>query len=207
MEPAKRCRVSNFNPLDVADLLTSLERFLGSRRDEFDSFEIEARGASDNSDYKPKLKWKPTERKKMTSCLAEKIFAMASAKTCVLSIAWIRRLPVECRIAVCKDVYAGASKFFGDAKDFCPNFPKLARKIVLQLLPTNFLPQRSWRPIFGVTSKKMVFICFCANGRHFCPDFQGILPRFSMISPKYLGITPGFSTNQNFWGCAFTPAS
>jgi len=56
MEPAKRCRVSNFNPLDVADLLTSLERFLGSRRDEFDSFEIEARGASDNSDYKPKLK-------------------------------------------------------------------------------------------------------------------------------------------------------
>ena len=36
----------------------------------------------------------------------------------------------------------GASKFLGD---FCLNFPKLPRKVVLRLLPSKFLPQRSWR--------------------------------------------------------------
>jgi len=33
---------------------------------------------------------------------------------------------------------------FGGANDFCPNFPKLARKAVLRLLPTD---ARSWRPV------------------------------------------------------------
>ena len=43
---------------------------------------------------------------------------------------------------------------FGGAKDFCPNFPKRVRKVVVQLLPTNFLPQRSWRSFSGVASQK-----------------------------------------------------
>jgi len=73
-----------------------------------------------------------------------------------------------------------SKQIFGGAKDFCPNFPKLAQKVAGRLLPTNFLPQRSWRPFLGVTSKKNVFICFSANvfkshnvGHHFFPNSQG----------------------------------
>jgi len=58
-------------------------------------------------------------------------------------------------------------QIFGDAKDFCLNFPKLARKVFVQLLRTNFLTQRSRRPIFSMTSKKGLHV-FSANfGRHF----------------------------------------
>jgi len=33
------------------------------------------------------------------------------------------------------------------------------------------------------------------------------LPGLLEILPRFLGILPGFSTNQNFWGCACTRAS
>ena len=56
-------------------------------------------------------------------------------------------------------------QIFGGAKDFCPNFPKLAQKVVFQLLWT----------VFWCDLEKMVFTCFSANvGRHFCPNFQQI---------------------------------
>jgi len=46
-------------------------------------------------------------------------------------------------------------QIFRGGQDFCPNFPKLARKVFVWPLPTNFLPpQRSWRPFSDVTSKK-----------------------------------------------------
>jgi len=32
-----------------------------------------------------------------------------------------------------------SKQIFGSAKDFCPNFPKLAQKVVGQLLPTVFV--------------------------------------------------------------------
>ena len=41
-------------------------------------------------------------------------------------------------------------QFLGGAKDFCPNFPKLTRKLFVRLLPTNFLPQRAWKPFVDV---------------------------------------------------------
>ena len=47
----------------------------------------------------------------------------------------------------------GAGKF-SVCEGFCSDFPKLAEKVFVQLLPLNFLLQRSWRPLFGVTSKK-----------------------------------------------------
>jgi len=47
-----------------------------------------------------------------------------------------------------------SKQVFGGAEDFRPNFPKLARKVVLQLLPTKFLPQRTWRHFFGGGYKK-----------------------------------------------------
>jgi len=51
---------------------------------------------------------------------------------------------------------------FGDAKDFCPNFPKLAQKVVVRLLPTNFLPQRSWtEDLFWCDLWKRLPLVFC----------------------------------------------
>jgi len=50
-----------------------------------------------------------------------------------------------------------SKRIFGGAKDFCSNFPKLAQKVVMQILPT----------VFWCGLQKMVFTCFSANvGRH-----------------------------------------
>ena len=84
----------------------------------------------------------------------------------------------------------GAGKFLG-CEGFCPDFPKRARKGFVQLLPKNLLPQRSRRPLFGVTFKKGL-MCFYASserhflksnnvGRHFYADFQGICQDFQQI--------------------------
>jgi len=99
---------------------------------------------------------------------------------------------------------------------FCPNFPKLARKVVVRLLPTNFLPQRSGRPVL-VWPQGPSFVFFC---RRWAPTFEvkqrwtpflhrcsGSLPRNLGILPKFSGILPGFSTKQIFWGWAFTPCT
>jgi len=102
---------------------------------------------------------------------------------------------------------------FWGTKDFCPNFPKLARKIVA---PLNLCEYFLMKP--------KVFMRFCTRWAPFCPAFsetlprfQGILrrfqrfsrifPRFPQIFPRFWGILPGFSSNQNFWGCTCTPAS
>jgi len=48
-------------------------------------------------------------------------------------------------------------QIFEGAKDFCTNFPKLAQKVVVQILPT----------VFWCDLQNMVFTCFSANvGRH-----------------------------------------
>ena len=103
-----------------------------------------------------------------------------------------------------------SKQILGGAKDFCLNFPKLARKVVVRLLPKNFISQRLLRP-FLVRPPKKGLNFFFANvgrhflksnnvGRHFFPEFQGFCPNF-------LGFCPGFFANQNFWGCGCTPAS
>ena len=114
--------------------------------------------------------------------------------------------------------------YFWGTKDFCPNFPKLARK--------NFGPSavHCMRTEFRMSSKKTTSSCYFGGhflkskhvGRRFClyfslPRFSGILRRFSQILPRLSLILPGFSEifpgflpNQDFWGFActpFTPAS
>jgi len=57
-------------------------------------------------------------------------------------------------------------QIYGGAKEFCPDSPKLAQKIL----------QNKWRPKqkaeFGrhVIKKKIL----CQSGRHFCSDIQGV---------------------------------
>ena len=108
-------------------------------------------------------------------------------------------------------------QIFGGVKDFCPNFPKLVRKCFVRLLPTNFLPQSTWIPVVGVTPKKVLIVFFCKRWAPFfevkqcwapfLPGFSEIVHWFSEVLPNFSGILPKVSTNQNFWGCAFTPAS
>jgi len=84
-----------------------------------------------------------------------------------------------------------ASKFLGDATDFCPNFPKLAQNVVVEFC----------RPFLCCDLKKMVFTCFSANlgrhfsksnnvGRHFCPNFQGYCPDFQHIKTFGVRLRP-----------------
>jgi len=68
-----------------------------------------------------------------------------------------------------------ASKFFGVRKTSAQIFSKIAQKVVLWLLPTNFLLQKSWlKAFFGVTSKKGSTYFFAIIGCHIFPDFLGM---------------------------------
>ena len=96
-----------------------------------------------------------------------------------------------------------SKQMFQNAKDIFPNFPKLARNVSVRLLPTISLPQRSWRPFFGVSSNiKGLNVFFYNRWAHFCEIKQRWAPfllGFSEILPRLL-------TNQSFLGCACTPA-
>jgi len=86
-------------------------------------------------------------------------------------------------------------QIFGGVMDFCPNFPKLGRKVFLLLLPTYFAQERSWRPFLDVTSKKMFSCVFLQTlgaifysqtmlSVIFAWNFR-VLPRCSGICPHF----------------------
>jgi len=88
-------------------------------------------------------------------------------------------------------------QIFG-VRRLCPNVPKLA-----QLLPTNLLPQRSWRPLFGVTSKKRSLCVFMQTlGAIFLSQTA-----LALFLPGFSGLLPRFSAIQNFWECACNPCT
>ena len=101
-----------------------------------------------------------------------------------------------------------SKQIFGGAKDFCLNFPKLARTVVVRLLPKNFLPQRLLRYFLEWTPKNGLNLFFCKLWAPFFEVKQRWSPFLSGLSgilPRYSGILPKFLTNQNFWECACTP--
>ena len=69
----------------------------------------------------------------------------------------------------CRGHKCRSRQIFGSGKDFCPNFPKLARK--------KF--QRKWP-----SKKRLHFISCCAHFskskhfKHFCPNFPQTCPSF-----------------------------
>jgi len=88
---------------------------------------------------------------------------------------------------------------FGDAKDFCPNFPKFPEKFCATFA-YKFSPTKIIKTFFGVTSKK-VFMCFSEKlgryflkssnvERHFYADFQGCCPDFQRIKTFGDVLTP-----------------
>jgi len=83
-----------------------------------------------------------------------------------------------------------SKQIFGSAKNFCPNFPKLARK-VLGDIACKFFPSKIMKTFFGMTSKKGLHVFFCKNTilwaplyeikqdwEPFCPDFERLCPDF-----------------------------
>jgi len=80
---------------------------------------------------------------------------------------------------------------FGVAKDFCPNFPKLSRKVFCATFTYKFSPTKIMKTFCGVTSKKGLHVIFCKTwapflksskvGRHFHANFRGCFPDFQQI--------------------------
>jgi len=67
--------------------------------------------------------------------------------------------------------------------------PKLPEKFFVQLLPTKFLPQRSLKTFFGVTSKKGLHVFFC---KPWAPFFE--------VKQLLAAFLPRILANQTFGG-------
>ena len=125
---------------------------------------------------------------------------------------------------------------FGSAKDFRPNFPKLARKKLQRKWPPKKtlhffscwvrlfkskhnsstivelaqispnLPEKNKIKTWPPKEKKCLHLNF---GCHFCKikAHTAIVRTVSQILPKFPQILPRFSPNQKFWGCSCTPIS
>ena len=87
-------------------------------------------------------------------------------------------------------------QLFGGAKDFCPNFPKLAWKVFCETFTYKVAPIKIVKTFFWWDFQIKVFMCLFANvGRHFvksnnvgchiCPDFQEFCSDFRQI--KHFG--------------------
>ena len=95
---------------------------------------------------------------------------------------------------------------YGGAKEFFPNSPTLARKI-LDLQKKLFMSIRApcdlQKKAVHVNSGAIVFKSKHV-GRHFCPDFQGVLEDSQIFCPDLVDFVR-FSPNQNFWGAVAPP--
>jgi len=107
---------------------------------------------------------------------------------------------------------AGAGKFLGVRKILAQNFPNLPKKLQKMSLPTQ---EKSlhviWSPFFS--NQSTMGAIFARIFREFAEIIRGFTKVFtyfaqiSTILSVFWGILPGFSPNQNFWGCTCTPAS
>ena len=120
-------------------------------------------------------------------------------------VKWCFDLHVECcGSCMVSTIAVESGKIFGVLKIFARMFSNLPEKF-WATLPTNFFPQRSWRPFFGMTSGwKKVFMYF-SSLYEIKQGWAPFLPRFSDILPRFSRILPGFSINQNLQGCLCTP--
>ena len=98
-------------------------------------------------------------------------------------------LYVQAKFEMQQHVGVGASKFLGVRRLFARISPNLPESYCATS-PTNFLPQRSRRPLFGVTSKKRSSVAFRKTvGVIFAQIFRNFAQSFD---------------NSNLWGCAWT---
>ena len=127
-------------------------------------------------------------------------------------------------------------QILGGAKNFCPNFPKLARKKLQRKWPPKKrlhffscwvylfkskhnssttvglaqispnLPEKNKTKTWPIKGKKHLHLDF---GCHFCKikAHTAILRTVSQILPKFPQVFAGFSPNQKFWGFGCTHIS
>jgi len=89
----------------------------------------------------------------------------------------------------------------GVAKDFCPDFPRLSRKVFCETFADKFSPTKIGKTFFGVTFKKGLNVFFC---KPWAPFFE-VKQRWEPLLRESSGILPRFSADQNFWGRACIP--
>jgi len=91
-----------------------------------------------------------------------------------------------------------------------PNFPES----FCAPFPHKFSPQRTWRSVFGVTSKigpKCVFLqtlgaIFAGIFKDLALDFQGFYPIFQRFCPNFQGFCQNFWQIKTFGGTFDPPA-
>jgi len=93
-------------------------------------------------------------------------------------------------------------QILGSAKDFCPNFPKLTRKVLcdfwLQIFCLCVFCKR-WAPFFFNQPFLPAFLEFYPDFQVFCPEFQGFCSDFQ-------GFYPDFRQIKTFGGAFARPA-
>jgi len=100
-------------------------------------------------------------------------------------------------------------------KEFCPDFPRLARKILdlqkkaLHVNSDAMLPPKQ---AVHINSGAIIFQSKHV-GRHFCSDFQGVLegsqrfcPDFRGFCLELMGFCPDFHQIKTFGGTVSAPA-
>jgi len=121
------------------------------------------------------------------------------------------------------DIGVGEGKVLGVRRIFAGISQTCPKNLCCAFCPQIF-SHKDHEDVFCVTSKKTSYCVFMKTlgaiswgqttlgaifariFRNFA-RFSGILPRFSDVLPKFSDILYRFSTNQNFLGCACTPAS
>jgi len=95
----------------------------------------------------------------------------------------------------CRSMHILGIRFFAHMS---PNLPE---KLFVQLLPAIFLPERSSRPFFCVTSKKGLHVFFC---KPWAPFFE-VKQRWLPFSPGFQGFCPDFQQIKTFRGALAPP--
>ena len=94
-------------------------------------------------------------------------------------------------------------QILGVRRVFARISPNLPEKLFGQFLPTNFLPQWSWRPFLVWPPKKGLHVFFRET---WVPLFD-VKQHWALFLPGFSGILLRFSANQQNWGWACTSTS
>jgi len=87
-------------------------------------------------------------------------------------------------------------QIFGGAKEFFPDSPKLARKLLQNKCP----PKKTLHVNLGAIIFKSEHV-----GRHFCSDFQDVLEGSQIFCPDFMGFFPNFHQVKTFGGAVAPP--
>jgi len=116
-----------------------------------------------------------------------------------------------------RNIGVGAGKFLGVGRNLAQISPNFPETFLCAFCPQIFSHKNHEHLLVWCDLQKSHNMFFCNRWAPFfksqttlCAIFALIFRDFlecSDVLPKISGILPKFLTNQNFWGCACTPAS